>query len=121
MGRFEGKVVIVTGSSSGIGQAVLLGFAKEGASVVIHGVNQQRLNDTEALLKSNGIPESRFLTVQGEVQDEKVQEKIINDTVAKFGRIDVLVNNAGVASKGGVSDLSSIENLDYVMSINFRA
>ena len=121
MGRFEGKVAIVTGSSSGIGQAVLLGFAKEGASVVIHGVNQQRLHDTEALLKSNGIPESRFLTVQGEVQDEKVQEKIINDTVAKFGRIDILVNNAGIGSKNGVTDLSSVENLDYVMNINFRA
>jgi len=121
MSRFDGKVVIVTGSSSGIGQAVLLGFAKEGASVVIHGVNQQRLHDTEALLKENGIPESRFLTIQGEVQDEKVQEKLINDTVAKFGRIDVLVNNAGVTSKGGITDLSSVENLDYVFNVNFKA
>ena len=121
MGQFEGKVVIVTGSSSGIGQAVLLGFAKEGASVVIHGVNQQRLNDTEALLKENNIPESRFLTVQGEVQDEKVQEKIIEETVVKFGRIDVLINNAGVVSKNGVTDVSSVENLDYVMDVNFRA
>ena len=121
MGRFDGKVVIVTGSSSGIGQAVLLGFAKEGASVVVHGVNQQRLNDTEALLKSNGIPESRFLTVQGEVQDEKVQEKIIEETVAKFGRIDVLINNAGLGHKKGITDYSAVENLDYVMNVNFRA
>ena len=121
MSRFNGKVVIVTGSSSGIGQGVLLGFAKEGASVVIHGVNQQRLYDTEALLKENGIPESRFLTIQGEVQDEKVQEKLINDTVAKFGRLDVLVNNAGVVFKHGITDHSSVENFDYVLNINFRA
>ena len=121
MGRFEGKVVIVTGSSSGIGQAVLLGFAKEGASVVIHGVNQKRLQDTETLLKENGISEDRFLIVRGEIEDEEVQEQIIEDTVAKFGKIDVLVNNAGVGSKVGVDDLSSVENLDYVMNINFRA
>jgi len=121
MSRFEGKVVVVTGSSSGIGQGVLLGFAKEGASVVIHGTNKKRLQDTEALLKENGIPESRFLTIQGEIQDEKVQEKLIDSTIAKFGRLDVLVNNAGVGSKDGIIDLASIENFDYVMNVNFRA
>jgi len=121
MSRFDGKVVIVTGSSSGIGQGVLLGFAKEGASVVVHGTNEKRLQDTEVLLKENGIPESRFLTIQGEIQDEKVQEKLINDTVAKFGRLDVLVNNAGVGCKNRTTTFSSVENLDYVFNINFRA
>ena len=119
--RFDENVVIVTGSSSGIGQAVLLGFAKENASVVIHGVNQKRLHDTEVLLKENGIPENRFLTVQGEIQDEKVQEKLIEETVAKFGKINVLVNNTGTGPKGGADDYLSIENFDYVMNVNFRA
>lgn len=119
MSRFEGKVVIVTGSSSGIGQAILLAFFCEGAYVVLHGSNTERIKNTEKLLIKNGAIKNRYLVVQGEIQDEAIQDKIINETVTKFGKIDVLINNAGVGIKAGADPLS-MENFDYVMNVNYR-
>ena len=90
--KFEGKVIIITGSSSGIGQAAALLFALEGASVTIHGQNADRLKACAEKIMSEGVPSSRILSVIGSVDDDKVLEKIINDTIQKFGRLDVLVS-----------------------------
>uniref|UniRef100_A0A7E4ZTL2 Short-chain dehydrogenase n=1 Tax=Panagrellus redivivus TaxID=6233 RepID=A0A7E4ZTL2_PANRE len=119
MGRFTDKVVIVTGSSAGIGKAVILGFAQEGASVVLHGTNTERLAAAEKALHDAGIPESRILKVQGELNNDAVQDTLINETVAKFGKVDVLINNAGTFKKPG--DASAIESFDYVFAVNVRA
>lgn len=89
--KFEGKVVIVTGSSSGIGQAAALLFALEGASVTIHGQNAERLKACAEIMIGEGVPSSRILSVIGPVEDDKVLQKLIDDTVKKFGRIDILV------------------------------
>jgi len=120
MGRFQDKVVIVTGSSNGIGQAALLDFAKEGANVVLHGLDSKRIKETEALLQNAGVPASRYLVVQGPVQEEATVQKLINEPLKKWGRIDVLVNNAGLGFKTG-TDLYSIENFDFVFAVNVRA
>uniref|UniRef100_A0A7E4V092 3-oxoacyl-[acyl-carrier-protein] reductase n=1 Tax=Panagrellus redivivus TaxID=6233 RepID=A0A7E4V092_PANRE len=120
MGRFTNKVVIVTGSSSGIGKAIIFGFAKEGASVVLHGTNTDRLADTEAALHEAGIPEKRILKVQGYLNEDATMNKIINETVSHFGKIDVLVNNAGVYKKPG-NYATETENYDYVFAVNVRA
>uniref|UniRef100_A0AC34QSB5 Uncharacterized protein n=1 Tax=Panagrolaimus sp. JU765 TaxID=591449 RepID=A0AC34QSB5_9BILA len=120
MGKFDGKVVIVTGSSAGIGQAVILAFAKEGASVVLHGTNGERIEETRKLLEQLGVSEAKLLIVQGDISDENVQDRLIEETVEKFEKIDVLVNNAGLTKKDG-TDYHSVENFDYVMSVNVRA
>uniref|UniRef100_A0A7E4VSF5 Short-chain dehydrogenase n=1 Tax=Panagrellus redivivus TaxID=6233 RepID=A0A7E4VSF5_PANRE len=120
MARFTDKVVIVTGSSAGIGKAVILGFAKEGANVVLHGTNSERLADAEKTLLDAGIPESRILKVQGYLNEDATHDKIINETIARFGKIDVLVNNAGVGRKPGHIN-SQTENYDYVLAVNLRA
>uniref|UniRef100_A0A7E4VGE0 NAD(P)-binding protein n=1 Tax=Panagrellus redivivus TaxID=6233 RepID=A0A7E4VGE0_PANRE len=120
MGRFTDKVVIVTGSSAGIGKAVILGFAKEGASVVLHGTNTERLAEAEKALHAAGIPDSRILKIQGYLNEDTVQDRVINETVARFGKIDVLVNNAGVYKKPGRSQ-NLTENYDYVFAVNVRA
>uniref|UniRef100_A0A7E4W9I7 NAD(P)-binding protein n=1 Tax=Panagrellus redivivus TaxID=6233 RepID=A0A7E4W9I7_PANRE len=120
MGRFDNKVVIVTGSSAGIGKAVIIGFAKEGANVVLHGTNTGRLDDAEKALHDEGIPDSRILRIQGSLIEDAVVEKIIDETVARFGKIDVLVNNAGNYLKSG-KDVSIMENFDYVFALNLRA
>uniref|UniRef100_A0A7E4VFU3 Short-chain dehydrogenase n=1 Tax=Panagrellus redivivus TaxID=6233 RepID=A0A7E4VFU3_PANRE len=120
MGRFTDKVVIVTGSSAGIGKAVILGFAKEGASVVLHGTNTERLADTEADLRKAGIPDNRILKIQGYLNEDAAIEKVINETVARFGKIDVLINNAGVFKKPG-GYVTETENYDYVLAVNVRA
>ncbi|KAE9555052.1 hypothetical protein FO519_001713 [Halicephalobus sp. NKZ332] len=137
MTRFADKVVIVTGSSSGIGQAVILAFAKEGAAVVLHGTmilafakegaavvlhgtSQERIQKTKTLLLEEKVPENKILVVEGPIENEEIQDKLINETIAKFGKIDVLVNNAGLMNANGV-DLNSVENYDYVFSVNVRA
>uniref|UniRef100_A0A7E4V0J6 Short-chain dehydrogenase n=1 Tax=Panagrellus redivivus TaxID=6233 RepID=A0A7E4V0J6_PANRE len=120
MARFTDKVVIVTGSSAGIGKAVILGFAKEGASVVLHGINTERLAEAEKALHDAGILESRILKVQGELNDDATQDKLINETIARFGKIDVLVNNAGVFKKPG-GTTTATENFDFVFAVNVRA
>uniref|UniRef100_A0A7E4VW55 NAD(P)-binding protein n=1 Tax=Panagrellus redivivus TaxID=6233 RepID=A0A7E4VW55_PANRE len=119
MGRFKNKVVIVTGSSGGIGKAVIHAFAKEGAYVVLHGVNTERLNAAEKSLLEAGTPQSRILKVQGELTNDATHDRIINETIARFCKIDVLINNAGAYQKPGAA--SAIENFDYVFSTNVRA
>uniref|UniRef100_A0AC34GXG6 Uncharacterized protein n=1 Tax=Panagrolaimus sp. ES5 TaxID=591445 RepID=A0AC34GXG6_9BILA len=118
MGRFGGKSVIITGSSSGIGQAALIAFAKEGASVVVHGTNSERIEKTRQLLKEASINEDRILIVQGGIEKEETLQSLISKTLEKFKKIDVLINNAGIGkgkSEGGV------ENFDEVMAVNLRA
>uniref|UniRef100_A0AC34Q2D9 G-protein coupled receptors family 1 profile domain-containing protein n=1 Tax=Panagrolaimus sp. JU765 TaxID=591449 RepID=A0AC34Q2D9_9BILA len=111
---------MISTSTTKFGGTVLLAFAHEGANVVLHGTNSERLKATEGLLKDNGITEEKYLVIEGEIQNELVQDKIISETVAKFGKIDVLINNAGVGIKTGADPLS-MENFDYVMNINYRA
>ncbi|WKY01529.1 hypothetical protein Q1695_015494 [Nippostrongylus brasiliensis] len=95
MSRFQGKVAIVTGSSSGIGASTALLFATEGASVTITGRKQDRLKATHDSIVAAGVPEDRIHSILGDIREEEVQKQLINDTVAKFGHLDILVNNAG--------------------------
>uniref|UniRef100_A0A914PLY2 Uncharacterized protein n=1 Tax=Panagrolaimus davidi TaxID=227884 RepID=A0A914PLY2_9BILA len=118
--RFEGKVVIVTGSSAGIGRSALIAYAKEGASVVLHGINPERIQQTEKALKDAGIPAEKYLIIAGPIEKEEIQQKLIDETISKFGRLDVLVNNAGLTVGKNMNPLT-IENFDFVMSVNLRA
>ncbi|KAI6197832.1 hypothetical protein M3Y94_01271900 [Aphelenchoides besseyi] len=117
---FQGKVAIVTGSSAGIGQAAVEIFANEGASVTVHGQSEERLKATAELLKKSDIPDSRVLIVRGAIEDEQTQKRLIDETIKKFGRLDVLVNNAATSYQDGL-DPNSLENLDYVMNVNLRS
>ncbi|KAI6170257.1 hypothetical protein M3Y98_01221000 [Aphelenchoides besseyi] len=117
---FEGKVVIVTGSSSGIGQSAAELFAAKGASLTIHGQNEERLQKTVELLKKNGVSESRLLVVRGPIEKEETRKQLIDETVKKFGRLDVLVNNAACGQLPGLVP-NSLENLDYLYQTNLRS
>ncbi|KAH7718964.1 Protein R05D8.9 [Aphelenchoides avenae] len=87
MGRFEGKVAIVTGSSAGIGKQAVFDFVAEGASVTIHGQSAEKLQAVAKELTNSGVSESRFLLVQGPIQDEKTQKELVDKTVQKFGLV----------------------------------
>ncbi|KAI1700918.1 enoyl-(Acyl carrier protein) reductase domain-containing protein [Ditylenchus destructor] len=119
--RFNDKVVIITGSSAGIGQAAALDFGKEGASVVIHGQNAERLDKTESILLEAGVVSEKILKVLGSLEDPDTASKIINQTVQKFGKIDVLVNNAGAGSKPQEMNPDSLDNLDFIYKVNYRS
>ncbi len=109
------KVVIITGGSSGIGRACALRFAQAGARVVISARNAERLKEVEDELLRNG---AEVLAIAGDVANESDCVRLINGTLNRFGRIDVLINNAGISMRAlfhGI-DLKVIRQL---MEVNF--
>ncbi|KAH7697363.1 3-oxoacyl-acyl-carrier-protein reductase, partial [Aphelenchoides avenae] len=107
-------------SSSGIGQDTAVKFAKEGASVTIHGQSAEKLQDAKKLLLKAGATEDQIVVVQGTLDDPKTLDALIKNTVEKFRRIDVLVCCAGIA-RHPTHDFLSPENFDYVFAVNVKA
>ena len=103
MRRFENKVAIITGSSQGIGKALAHAFVREGSFVVLNGRNAERLKKVEEEFKEIG---ATVLTVTGDVSDEKQAQTIVDKTIERFGRIDFVINNAGISMRGDFSDLN---------------
>ena len=115
--RFEGKVAIVTGAGKGIGRACALAFAAEGAAVTIADIDRASGDETRQLIEKAG---GRALFIEGDISDESYVKRVIAQTVAEFGGIDVLHNNAGVVRYGTVVD-QPVEDWDYQININLRA
>lgn len=91
--RLEGRVAVVTGSSRGIGKAIALTLAKEGAAVVVNGRNLEPVKEVVAEIKSLG---GRALPVKADVSDSREVSKLVAQTLDSFQKIDILVNNAGI-------------------------
>lgn len=111
----KNKVVIVTGGSSGIGLACAQRFGRAGARVVISGRNAESLAKAAEQLKSASID---VLAVQGDVANENDCVRLINETLNTFGRIDVLINNAGMSMRALFADLD-LKVIRQLMEINF--
>ncbi|XP_014101296.1 3-oxoacyl-[acyl-carrier-protein] reductase FabG [Bactrocera oleae] len=112
-----GKVVLVTGASSGIGAVTAQAFAKQGSKVVLTGRNEANLKATEKACKAANC-KVELLLITADVTTDA--EKIIKRTIDKFGKLDVLVNNAGYGELGSILDID-VDQFDRVLNTNLRS
>ena len=113
---FKDKVVLVTGSSRGIGKATALAFARQGARVVIDYITAKKeAEKTLAEVKALGV---EAITVQCDVSKPEEVKRMFEETVKKFGRVDVLVNNDGVFVGANSFEESTVEDWQKNFSIN---
>jgi len=117
MSKMSGKVAIVTGASSGIGRATALKFAAEGASVALVARSAEVLDELAKEIRAAG---GEAEPIAADVTHEAEIERVVDETVAAYGGIDVLVNAAGIIAFGTV-ETTGLEEWDYMMNVNVRA
>jgi SDR family mycofactocin-dependent oxidoreductase len=127
-GRFKGKVALVTGAARGMGQSHALGFAREGANIVVNDIAKkmehipfstgtgEQLEKTIAEIRSLGV---RAIAAQGDVSKSQDVQAIVDKAIGEFGRIDILVNNAGTITIKPVADMTEAE-WDKVVDVNLK-
>ncbi|MCC2644639.1 MAG: short-chain dehydrogenase/reductase [Burkholderiales bacterium] len=115
-GKLKDKVAIITGADSGIGKAVAIAFAKEGAKIVAAYLNEDEdAQDTKAQIeKYNG----QCILVKGDLSISKMSESIINQTIEKFGKLDILVNHAGEQYQTNSLQDVTDESLGDIFKVN---
>ena len=114
MGRVDGKIAMITGAAMGLGEASANMLAREGATVVLTDVQDRQGEAAAAAIMRNG---GTALYLHHDVAREPEWEHVIGETIARFGRLDVLVNNAGVGV-GAAPEEQTLEQWRWLMSIN---
>lgn len=122
--RFQDKVVLVTGGGSGIGRATARRFASEGASVVIADMDDAGAQDTAKEIRDAG---GKAVVMSGNVADRAHAQKMVQAALDNFGRLDILINNAGITRDGlsvrvkdGEVKMMSDEQWDAVLDVNLK-
>jgi NAD(P)-dependent dehydrogenase (short-subunit alcohol dehydrogenase family) len=119
-GRLEGKAALITGGDSGIGRAVAVAFAREGANVIISYLEEeeQDASETARVIEASG---RRCVRVAGDIREEAHCRRLVERAVAEFGRLDVLVNNAAFQmTREGIGEITS-EEFDRTFRTNVYA
>ena len=115
MKQLQDKVAIITGAGSGIGKATAVLFAREGAKVVVSDINENHGNEVVELIKSNG---GEALFVKANSASPEDNERLVKETVEKFGALNISVNNAGIGGEiNKVGDMT-VEGWDKVIAVN---
>ena len=116
MTRLAGKVALITGGGTGIGRAIALAFAREGAKVAVAGRREEKLDETLRELKNQG---NEGMAIACDVSQAKDAERAVRETAKKFGAMNVLVNNAGVLHAATIEGTSE-EQWDRLLTINLK-
>lgn len=116
MKDFKDNVVIITGASSGIGKELAYRLAEKGAWLVIAARNIQRLEEVKNECKKLG---GRVLTVQTDVTEKEQCKHLIDATIKEYGKIDTLVNNAGITMWTMFEDITDIDIVEKIMKVNY--
>lgn len=113
--RFEGKSIVVTGASSGMGRKIALDFVSEGANVVVVARRKERLE--ELVKEAENLP-GTILSYPGDISSQEINEGMIDFAVEKFGKLDVLVNNAGIMDE--FKPIGEVDNDSWnrIMNVN---
>ena len=114
--RLDGKVALVTGAATGLGQAIALGLAEAGADVACHGNRRSPDATCEAVTNAG----RRAFAISGDLSNRETPRQLIADTLAEFGRLDILVNNAGAIRRAPAVDYAP-EDWDALMQINLSS
>ena len=115
-GKLDGKVAIITGGDSGLGRACSIAYAKEGAKVVIVYLNEDiDANDTKTYIENLG---GECLLIKGDITNSNFCKEIVSKTLDTYGKIDILINNAGVQYQQDTLDAISDEQFDKTMKVN---
>jgi 3-oxoacyl-[acyl-carrier protein] reductase len=112
--RLKGKIAVVTGGAQGIGRAIALGLGREGAKVVVADLQSEKARSVADALGRLG---TEALPVEADVADESSVKRLAEQSFNRFGRVDILVNDAGVYLKAPVVEISE-ENWDRTMNVN---
>ena len=115
MGRLDGKVAIVTGAGGGIGRAMVIRFAQEGAQVVAADIVEERVRDTAELAREHGDVAHRQVDV---ARPEQV-EQLVQTAVGRYGKLTTMCNNAAISIPGDVTDVS-VDDFDRTIAVNLR-
>jgi glucose 1-dehydrogenase len=114
----KGKAAIVTGGNSGIGKAIVLALAEQGANVCIDYVaNEQATEDLEKKIVALG---DQAIGVEADVSKVDDLQRLVDETVKAFGRLDIMVNNAGVETRSSVLDTTE-KQYDFVLDVNLKS
>lgn len=109
-----GKVAIVTGANTGIGQGIAVALAGAGAHIV--AVGRSSMEETRALVAPTGV---EFLAIKANLDSTRPVQSIVDQVIARFGRVDILVNNAGIIRRADAIDFSE-DDWDSVMNVNLK-
>src|SRR5215510_8853154 len=115
--KLDGKIALVTGASSGLGQAIAIALAEAGADVAAHCHTTGKANETCAAIEALG---RRSIAVTGDMADKAAPARLVDEVVGEFGRIDILINNAGTIRRTPAVDYSE-EDWATVIEVNLSS
>ncbi|MGH8432750.1 MAG: SDR family NAD(P)-dependent oxidoreductase, partial [Solimonas sp.] len=116
-GRVEGKIALVTGAAAGLGRAIALRLAEEGASLVLADINAAGLAETERQIKADG---GVVTAITADVTEEAPVKALFKEIFARHGHLDILVNDVGGGTSGHIWE-AKVEDFDFILRLNLRS